>query len=123
MRPLLFLVLLVGCSGSLDAAKTAANAAADIGDVAEHTLADRFRREQDEAIAHAPTREAADAGRAEVRTKYAPLWRAYDAFRAAWLALAVGIRAAEAGATGLDVPGLLAQLATAEAEMAKVVGP
>lgn len=97
------LVLVAGCARPGDAAVLSANAAGVAGEVAHRSLAAAYRAEQRACLGRPEEAACID----DVRTRYLPAWEAYDAFRAAWYALADLALVMQAGA---DVePALVAK--------------
>lgn len=97
---LLAAVLALGACASapspLDAAVVTANGAAAVATSGETTLARLYESEQHRCLDEHEKAAAARACVVEVRARYRPAWRAYDALRATWIASAALITAARA---------------------------
>lgn len=90
----------------LDAAVVTANGAAAVATSGETTLARLYESEQHRCLDEHAKAVDAKACVLEVRTRYRPAWRAYDALRATWIAGAALITAARATERSGKAPDL-----------------
>lgn len=86
------LFFLAGCASTRDVAVQTLNASSAFATSAEPALEEIYKRDEQAVVDATKTREDAAASVAVVRARYAPAWKAYRDYRAAWLTAATAIR-------------------------------
>jgi hypothetical protein len=107
--------MLTGCPDSARQIQVqAANSLATAANTALPMLVERYRQEGLQVVAAAKTREEAEVGVAQVKLKWAPVWKAWGA-----LALAEGLWA-DALEKDIDTSTVILELKTAYCALLKV---
>lgn len=115
---LLLCLFLTACT--IDTAVRTANAAAELGDRVEAVMATEYKSEQQAVVDSATSLDTGKVALQAVRDRWSSAWKAYTAFRKAWLVLADAINQAKAGKE-VDIPTAILNLLEAESFLVKGV--